>query len=163
MRVSCIRRLTFFNNLSDRPSCYDSKFKKRYRRSDLTLWDCFPIEKFTKQMDGKGTTRILVQSEKGAEIMKQVADNLNLIPVETDKLTEGVREMFHSVPMNPRRNLFFEDLNAMEPEAFFRKWFPMTWKVRLNSFVRLTCHRLGIYTLAKRAFMLVYVRRDERK
>lgn len=163
MRVSCIRRLTFFNNLSDRPSCYDCKFKKRYRRSDLTLWDCFPIEKFTKQMDGKGTTRILVQSEKGAEIMKQVADNLNLIPVEADKLTEGVREMFHSVPMNPRRNLFFEDMNAMEPEAFFRKWFPMTWKVRLNSFVRLTCHRLGIYTLAKRAFMLVYVRRDERK
>jgi hypothetical protein len=114
-------------------------------------------------MDGKGTTRILVQSEKGAEIMKQVADDLSLVPVEADKLTEGVREMFHSVPMNPRRNLFFENLNAMEPEAFFRKWFPMTWKVRLNSFVRLTCHRLGIYTLAKRAFMLVYVRRDERK
>lgn len=55
----------FFNNLSDRPSCYDCRFKKRYRRSDLTLWDCFPIEKFTKQMDGKGTTRVLVQSEKG--------------------------------------------------------------------------------------------------
>lgn len=90
-------------------------------------------------MDGKGTTRVLVQSEKGAEIMKQVADDLSLIPVESDKLTEGVREMFHSVPVNPCRPQFFEDLNAMEPVAFFRKWFPITWKVRLNSFVRLTC------------------------
>lgn len=153
----------FFNNLSDRPSCYACKFKKRYRRSDLTLWDCFPIEKFTKQMDGKGTTRVLVQSEKGVEIMKQVADDLSLIPVEADKLTEGVREMFHSVPVNQCRPQFFEDLNAMEPVAFFRKWFPITWKVRLNGWVRLTCHRLGIYNLVKRMFMMVYTRKDERQ
>ena len=152
----------FFSNLSDRPSCYDCKFKKRYRKSDLTLWDCFSIEKFTKNMDGKGTTRILVQSEKGAEIVKNVSVNLNLISVNPDKLTDGVREMFKSVPMNPKREQFFNDLNLMEPTAFFQKWFPVTWKVRLNAFVRLTCHRLGIYTFAKRIFMVFYKRRDDR-
>lgn len=153
----------FFYNLSDRPSCYDCKFKKRYRRSDLTLWDCFPIEKFTKEMDGRGTTRILVQSEKGAEIIKQAAGDLNLLSVDADKLTNGVREMFYSVPTNPQRDLFFEDLNNMESVEFFNKWFPVTWKVRLNAFVRLTCHRLGIYSFAKRLFMLFYVRKDERR
>ena len=152
----------FFNNLSDRPSCYDCKFKKRYRRSDLTLWDCFPIEKFTKQMDGKGTTRILVQSEKGAEIVKKCSEDLNLIEVNPDKLTDRVREMFKSVPVNTKREQFFSDLNGMEPTAFFQKWFPITWKVRLNAFVRLTCHRLGIYSFVKRIFMLVYKRRDDR-
>ena len=152
----------FFCNLSDRPSCYDCKFKKRYRRSDLTLWDCFPIEKFTKKMDGKGTTRILVQSEKGAEIVKKCSEDLNLIEVNPDKLTDRVREMFKSVPMNTKREQSFSDLNGMEPTAFFQKWFPITWKVRLNAFVRLTCHRLGIYSFVKRIFMLVYKRRDDR-
>ena len=153
----------FFNNLSDRPSCYDCRFKKRYRKSDLTLWDCFPIEKFTKQMDGKGTTRVLVQSDKGEMIMNAIRDELRTVRVEPDKLVKDVREMFHSVPMNPQREQFFTDCNTMLPVDFFRKWFPVTWKVRLNAFVRLTCHRLGIYTFAKRMFMLVYTRRDERK
>ena len=153
----------FFNNLSDRPSCYDCRFKKRYRRSDLTLWDCFPIEKFTKQMDGKGTTRVLVQSEKGEMIMDAIGNELRTVHVEPDKLVSDVREMFHSVPMNPQREQFFKDCNAMSPVDFFRKWFPITWKVRLNAFVRLTCHRLGIYTFAKRMFMLVYTRKDDRK
>ena len=151
----------FFNNLSDRPSCYDCRFKKRYRKSDLTLWDCFPIEKFTKQMDGKGTTRVLVQSDKGEMIMNAIRDELRTVRVEPDKLVKDVREMFHSVPMNPQREQFFTDCNTMLPVDFFRKWFPVTWKVRLNAFVRLTCHRLGIYTFAKRMFMLVYTRKDD--
>lgn len=153
----------FFSNLSDRPSCYDCRFKKRYRHSDLTLWDCFPIEKFTKQLDGNGTTRVLVQSGKGARIMKELEDELRQIPVNPDKLTENVREMFKPVPVNPKRAEFFQDCNTMVPVDFFQKWFPLTWKVRLNAFVRLTCHRLGIYMLAKRMFMKVYTRRDERR
>lgn len=152
----------FFANLSDRPSCYDCRFKKRYRHSDLTIWDCFPIEKFTKELDGKGTTRVLVQTEKGRKVMEAIKADVRLVEVSADKLTTGVREMFHSVPMNPRRSDFFKDFNEMESTAFFHKWFPMTLKVRINAFVRLTCHRLGIYTIAKRLFMLVYTRRDER-
>ncbi len=153
----------YFNNLSDRPSCYDCRFKKRYRNSDLTIWDCFPIEKFTKDWDGKGTTRVLVQSEKGRKLMDAIKDDVRLLAVEPDKLVEGVREMFHSVPYNPKRPQFFKDCNEMEPVEFFNKWFPITPKVRLNGFVRLTCHKLGIYSMAKRLFMLFYTRRDERE
>lgn len=153
----------FFNNLSDRQSCFDCKFKKRYRHSDMTIWDCFPIEKFTKDLDGNGTTRVLVQSPKGQMIIDSIRNNVRLIDVPADKLIADVREMFHSVPMNPKRPQFFEDLNAMEPIAFFGKWTPVTFKVRVNAFVRLTCHRLGIYSLAKRIFMMVYTRKDERK
>lgn len=152
----------FLLNLCDRPSCYQCPFKKRYRKSDMTLWDCFPIEKFTKKLDGKGTTRVLVQSEKGAEVMKSILPEFNYVEIEPDKLTENVREMFHSVPINPKRSDFFDDLDKMEPVNFFRKWFPITWKVRLNSFVRITCHRLGIYTVAKRVFLLFYTKRDVR-
>ena len=152
----------FFNNLSDRPSCYECPFKKRYRNSDLTLWDCFPIEKFTKKLDGKGTTRVLAQSEKGISVMEAILDVFRFVEVDTDKLTAGVNEMYYSVPMNPKRKQFYKDFSIMEKDAFFAKWFPITLKTRLNSFVRLTAHRLGIYTIAKRLFLLVYTKRDVR-
>ncbi len=153
----------FFNNLSDRPSCYDCRFKKRFRHCDMTLWDCFPIEQFTSKLDGKGTTRVLVHSERGREVMKAAMADLRVVSVEPDKLTAGVREMYYSVPMNPKRPQFYEDFRNMDAEAFFAKWFPITWKVRLNGWIRLTCHRLGIYNLVKRMFMMVYTRKDERQ
>lgn len=152
----------FFSNLSDRPSCYDCPFKKRYRKSDITLWDCFPIEQFTKDLDGKGTTRILAQSEKGITVMNAVMDDLRYVEVDADRLTEGVNEMFLSVPMNPKREQFFRDYRVMDALSFFSKWFPVNWKVKLNAFVRLSAHRLGIYTLAKRMFLQVYTKRDVR-
>jgi len=37
------------------------------------------------------------------------------------------------------------------------------WKFRFNAFVRIACHSLGIYDIAKYAFMLVYEREDERR
>ena len=153
----------FFNNLSDRPSCYSCRFKKRYRKSDLTLWDCFNIEKFSKKMDGKGTTRVLVHSEKGDKLIQSVKMDLRIEQINPDKLTEGVREMFHSVPINPKRKDFFMESHSMLPADFFHKWFPITLKVRINALVRLMCHKLGVYSFVKRCFMLIYVRRDERK
>ena len=33
----------FFSDTCDRPSCYECSFKKRYRVSDFTIWDCFSV------------------------------------------------------------------------------------------------------------------------
>ena len=53
----------FFSNICDRPSCYSCKFKKRYRRSDYTIWDCFPIERFAKEIEE--TKRLKTQVQTG--------------------------------------------------------------------------------------------------
>ena len=58
--------------------------------------------------------------------------------------------MVKSVPMNPKRADFFKDYQTMEFGAFINKWFPTTFKVRLNSFLRKTAFRLGIYNESKR-------------
>lgn len=152
----------FFNNLSDRPSCYDCKVKMRYRHSDLTIWDCFPVERFTKDFDQEGTTRVLAQSIKGKMIMESIQNYARIAEVPADMLVEGVREMYYSIPMNPKRTQFFNDLNNMRGADFFQKWFPTTFKVRCNAWVRLFCYKIGIYTFAKRIFMTVYTRRDDR-
>jgi hypothetical protein len=76
------------------------------------------------------------------------------IPVE--KAVEGVKEMYHSVEMNPKREAFFRDLNSMPSAEVFQKYFPVTLRHRLEKQARLWSNRLGIYKMMKKAFKLVH-------
>lgn len=142
----------FFSDICDRPSCYDCAFKKRYRKSDFTIWDCYPVYAFDKKLDDdKGTSRVLIHTDKGRRIFEEMRQRCRVLEVDPDRLTAGVREMFHSVNGNPRREEFFEDAACMEAQALFNKYFPMTAKVKLERTARLFCYRTGIYAVAKRA------------
>lgn len=58
----------FFSNICDRPSCHSCHFRKQYRVSDFTIWDCFNVGRFSKELDNdKGATRVLVHTKKGRE------------------------------------------------------------------------------------------------
>ena len=141
----------FFSDLSDRPSCYSCAFKKRYRESDVTIWDCFEPDKFDKKLDNNaGVTRILTHSDKGVKMISGILDSFYYTKVSADKLVEGVNEMYHSVSMNPRRKEFFVDAQSMENRAFFEKYFPDTPKVKVERFVRHISEKMGIYKIVKK-------------
>lgn len=142
---------SFFANVCDRPSCYDCQFKKRYRVSDFTIWDCYPVYEFNKTMDDdKGTTRVLVHSEKGRKIFEKIKAGLKWHEVDPDDLTKGVKEMFYSVPISEKRSRFMEDATLLDGQELFRKWFPETIKVRVERMIRITLIKSGIYAPAKR-------------
>lgn len=141
----------FFGNLSDRPSCYSCAFKKRYRVSDVTIWDCFDVYKFDKEFDdNRGVTRALVHTAKGEYLIEQAKSSCKIKKIDADKAVEGVREMVMSVPRNSNREQFFADAATMDDGAFFKKWFPDTFKVKMERFIRRTTERMGIYTPVKR-------------
>lgn len=141
----------FFSNLSDRPSCYSCAFKKRYRESDITLWDCFEADNFDKCLDNNmGATRVLIHSPKGQVTFDKVLDKIQYTAVQPNKLVLGVREMFYSVPDNPRRDEFFRDAEAMDDKEFFEKYFPDTLRVKAERVIRYAAQRLGIYRPVKR-------------
>lgn len=142
---------SFFSDMNVRPSCYDCKFKKRYRVSDFTIWDCYDVKQFSKNFDDAGTNRVLVHTEKGMRILDEIKDSVKLEEYkDLDYLIADEIAMVKSVPMSPKRSAFFLDYQNMEFDAFINKWFPTTWKVRLNSFLRKTAFRLGVYNEAKR-------------
>lgn len=141
----------FFSNVCDRPSCYNCQFKKRFRMSDFTIWDCYPVYKFNRAMDDdKGTTRLLVHSNKGREVFEKIKDELVWSVVNPDDLTRGVKEMFHSVPISENRSHFMEDAASMEGQKLFEKWFPETMKVKMERTIRVALIKSGIYAPAKR-------------
>lgn len=142
---------SFFSNMNVRPSCYNCKFKKRYRLSDFTIWDCYDVKRFSRNFDNLGTNRVLVHTEKGEKILNEIKSHVKLEEyMDLDYFIKDEIAMVKSVPSNPNRNAFFKDYQSMDFDRFINKWFPMSLKVKLNSLLRNVAFRLGVYNASKR-------------
>lgn len=136
----------FFKDYSVRPSCYECSFKTQKRVSDITIWDCFNINEIDKSFDDdKGTTRLLIQSEKGEKIIHEL-DNVRLKELDIAIATKKVKEMTNSVSYNSKREEFFNDINN---EDFIDKYFPINVKTKINSLVRKVLSVTGLYSSVK--------------
>ena len=153
----------FFSNICDRPTCYNCQFKKRYRVSDLTMWDCFEPAQYCKSLDNnKGVTSILIQSEKGENIFKNIQNKFNSFKVDPDLLTENAYEMAHSVPVSNRREYFMEDLNNLSEIDLFNKYFPITILNQFENIARIILVKMGLFSNVKNLIKKIvknYVRR----
>ena len=100
----------FLKNICLRPSCYDCKYKAMKSQADITLGDCWGIEKYMPEMDDdKGTSVLLVHTEKGQEYIDSIRKELIIKEAEVDKVSQQM--MFQSVSEHPRRARFFKELN----------------------------------------------------
>ena len=137
---------SFFSGINVRPSCYACSFKKQYRVTDFTIWDCFEVYQYSKEMDNdKGVTKVLVHSSKAEEIMKAIEADAYIKEVGVDKLIAGVHELTAQPKNNPRRTAFFEDLDRLSPKECFDKYFPVTFRTQMEKHIRILMLQLGIY------------------
>ena len=144
----------FFSNICDRPSCHSCHFRKQYRVSDFTIWDCFNVGRFSKELDNdKGATRVLVHTKKGREIFNAIKNDFSYVEIAPEAAVAGAKEMKESVAPNEKRESFFKDANRMSGEELFNKYFPETFKVKVEHCIRLTCYKLGIYSAAKKIYV----------
>lgn len=136
----------FFTNICDRPSCYECKFKKLHRESDITIWDCFDVEKYNKEFDDdKGTNRILTHTGKGDKIIKELAKNNKSQEIDVENATKGFLAIFQPVKVNDKREQFFKDANTLSEEELFDKYFADTLKIKLERYGRLALLKTGLY------------------
>lgn len=146
----------FFSNICDRPSCHNCRFRSRYRKSDITIWDCFNAGRFSKELDNdKGATRVLIHTKKGETVFNEVCSELNYAEADPEALVSTVKEMKESPKPNERRTAFFQDAGSLDSRELFEKYFPKTLKVRAEHAVRLTCYKLGIYSVMKKLFVKI--------
>ena len=141
----------FFSDICNRPSCYECPFKKRYRVSDITIWDCFSVYNFDKMMDDdKGTTRVLCHTAKGVTFIHEIKSMAKCMEVPANQLVSGVKEMYESVKENPQRKLFFADAQRLNSIELFDKYYPITLKIKTKTAVRKTLLVTGIYRIIKK-------------
>lgn len=102
----------FLRNICLRPSCHDCKFKSLNRPSDITLGDCWGIEKYMPDMDDdKGTSVVLVHSESGQKMLNSLKDKITLREAEMDKALPPTADSRKSVKPHPNRKKFFNKFN----------------------------------------------------
>lgn len=140
----------FFSDIGDRPSCYKCHFKKRYRVSDMTLWDCFDVSKFSQDLnDNRGATRVLVHTLQGNSMIEAMRSYAVIKELPVEKAVEGVEEMIASVGMNPKRDDFLSDIATLSGYEVVEKWFPDSLWVKAERFARNVVARFEFYDQVK--------------
>ena len=113
----------FLRNTSLRESCYNCQFKKKHRISDITLADFWGIENVTPEMDDdRGTSLVIINSEKGKKIFEQIKDKIIYKQVDFEEAIQYNPSMTTSVKPDPNREKFFENLDKMPFDELVKKY-----------------------------------------
>lgn len=104
--------LAFLKNLSLRKTCGKCPFNKLPRQGDLTLGDFWGAPK--KYDDMLGTSVILANSPRGAELLSAIQPQLKLLAnVSLSKVLPSNPCINSSSAENPLRSVFFAELDKM--------------------------------------------------
>lgn len=140
---------SFVSNTSTRPSCYDCKFKTVDRVSDFTAWDCYNIYQYDKKMDdNQGTSHLMVHTEKGLAILKEVQKYIYLLEVDADKAIKSEPAMTECARPSDMRDAFFTTYE--KGENVFESYFRDTGRVRIERILRNILSKVGLYKYVKR-------------
>lgn len=104
----------FNARLSLRSSCGVCKFATADRRGDISLGDFWEIWTHDRSLDDrKGTSLVLLNSEKGERLFREIMPRLNLwkeVPISVAE--RGNITLSHPIPLHENRGKFFHDLNS---------------------------------------------------
>lgn len=135
----------FIGDIYLRNSCYQCKFKTLHRQSDLTLADFWGIENINEDMDdGIGTSFIMVNSEKGNQILQRIKEQ---IEVQKADLEESIKYNMSAVRAsyrNPRREYFFRNINRFKFNKLIEKTLKGSIYSRLKNKGYIYMKKLGI-------------------
>lgn len=137
----------FLGNACLRPSCHNCRFKKVSRVSDLTLADFWGIEDVCPEMDDdRGTSLVLVHSEKGGRMLESV--KLQIRQVTLEEALKANPSAVSASPAHPNREAFLAALDTMPFEAAVKTWVrrPVTLKNRIGGILE----SLGLVDVVKK-------------
>ena len=114
----------FVGGYINRKSCENCRFKGYSRVSDLTLGDFWGIWDIAPEMDDdKGTSVVLVQSDRGAAVLNQLRDKLVVKTVTLEEASRQNPAMLVSAKPNPKRTEAMELIRG-DGIGNCETWFP---------------------------------------
>ena len=143
----------FLNDMCLRPSCYHCAFKKVNRVSDITVADFWGIAGLCEDMDDdKGTSLVLVHSDKGEEIFSKINQQLQCRAVEFEKAIKGNPAMIHSAKQPENRELFMRESQSASFSAVVKKYTknPFNIKAWLKNGLKIILKSVGLLGVVKR-------------
>lgn len=147
MEADIMLRL-YFKNICSRPSCYSCHFKTLHRVSDFTIFDCWGAPSTSKLFNKKGATNVFIHTEKGIDVFKAIKNSFIYISSNLEKTIKSDGDMIlSSVPMNPQREVFFEDLNSLDFEKIILKYLGNSKIKTIIAKYKPLLYKIGIFDL----------------
>lgn len=105
----------FLKDLYLRGSCYSCKYKGNNILSDITIGDFWGIEsKYPEIDDDRGLSSVLINTDKGNELINSVKNDLFIKMVYVEDILKGNPALIRSVSKNKNRKVFFENINKVD-------------------------------------------------
>ncbi len=121
----------FLSNISLRESCYDCKFKALGRKSDITIADCWGIDKVRPELNAiDGVSLVLVQSPKGHKLLNSIKRDCKIDDVEIKNLIQHNPCITNSVSKHNFRQYFFNRLGKTDFEKLANNCFNPSYFTR---------------------------------
>lgn len=140
----------FLDNTILRPICYDCPIKKQGSSADITLADCWSLNRMTEKVadTDKGLSLVIANTLKGKSCLEKVKDSGDIVAFQIDakmamNSQSALRESAHC---NQRREQFFERFKQDEFSMIMKNWYIETFKEKL--------HKKYIYLKTKIRFVL---------
>lgn len=129
----------FLRDYCLRPSCYACEARK-VRCSDITIADFWGIDNVAPEMnDGKGTSLVLVRTEKGKKIFNQIADSMVVKEVSYEDGVKGNPAEYKSPARPPQRDTFFSDMSTLsffDMECKYAAPLPVPLKRKIKRLIK---------------------------
>lgn len=125
----------FISDLYNRSSCYHCAFRDGRDTSDITLGDCWGVEKIAPLLDDNtGTSVILTHTTIGNSLLEEIRDDLELVRTSWDRVVSGNPSLIADVKPHPRRAAFFAALErGVEFDRIVRRELGMSFWHRFLS------------------------------
>lgn len=131
----------FLSNSCLRPSCYSCSFKTESRQADITLADFWGVQYTAPKMDDdKGTSLVIIHSEKGVNLMKSISSFIVSQDIDMDAVLKYNPALIQSAQKNVHREAVFERIASYDIEDIVNDLFP----IKLKSKVKSVLSKIGI-------------------
>lgn len=106
-----------------RSACYECKFKSLSRIADVSLGDFWGIGEYKKELDTNlGTSLVMVNTEKGAELFNLIKKNIFFERVPTEIALRRNPAILNSAVRNKNRDRFFVDSQIITFDKLISKY-----------------------------------------
>ncbi len=127
----------FLNNLSLRPSCYNCHCKSIYRQSDITLGDFWGIKKLHPELfDNKGTSLVLINTDKGERIFKAISDSIQVIKVDLESAIKRNTSVYKAPKMPKTRTKFMKSLDTVDFKTNVETCTKSSFIIKIKRFIK---------------------------
>lgn len=115
----------FLADLCLRPSCHSCTAKGENHQADLTLGDFWGIEQLHPELfDDKGTSLVLVHTEKGQTLLDSIRQHLKLHPTDAAQALKFNPAMNRPAPQHKNRESFLKAIQAGDFQKITNKHRP---------------------------------------